>query len=86
MRAILSLLLIVVIGLIAAIWLGFIDIDKTREGKLPAIRAEGGQLPGFDVKTGGVGVGTTNRTVEVPKVGTEQKTVEVPVVKVDKAR
>ncbi|MBA3897587.1 MAG: hypothetical protein H0X36_10745 [Sphingomonadaceae bacterium] len=85
MRALLAIVLVVVIGLIAAVAFGLIDVNKTQEGKLPEVRAEGGQLPGYDVKTGEVQVGTTNTTVEVPKVGTETKTIAVPTVAVKKA-
>jgi hypothetical protein len=85
MRALLGILLIVVIAGIAAFALGFIDIDKTKDGKLPAIRAEGGQLPGFEVKTGKLEVGTKTTTVDVPNVGTHKEVIETPTVGVKKA-
>ena len=85
MRAILGLLLVVVLGLIAAFALGLIGVDKTRDAKLPEIKAEGGQMPGFDVKTADVAVGTTNTTVEVPKIETEKKSVAIPTLDVKKA-
>lgn len=85
MRAILGLLLVIVLAGIAAFALGFINIDKTKDGKLPAIRAEGGALPAFDVKTGGIEVGTKNTTVEVPNVGTHKETVQTPTIGVKKA-
>jgi hypothetical protein len=85
MRAILGLLLVIVIAGIAAFYLGFIDIDKTKDGKMPAIRAEGGQMPGFAVKTGSIDVGTKNTTVDVPNVGTHKETVQTPTIGVKKA-
>lgn len=85
MRAILGILLVVVIAGIAAFALGFLDVDKTKDGKLPAIRAEGGQLPGFEVNTGKLEVGTKNTTVEVPNVGTHKETIQTPTVGVKKA-
>lgn len=85
MRAILGILLVVVIAGIAAFALGFLDVDKTKDGKLPAIRAEGGQLPGFEVSTGKLEVGTKNTTVEVPNVGTHKETIQTPTVGVKKA-
>jgi hypothetical protein len=85
MRAILGVLLVVVLAGIAAFALGFINIDKTKDGKLPAIRAEGGTLPAFDVKTGGLEVGTKKTTVDVPNVGTHKETIETPTVGVKKA-
>ncbi|WP_293879987.1 hypothetical protein [Sphingomonas sp.] len=77
--------MVVVIAGIAAFALGFINIDKTKDGKLPAIRAEGGQMPGFDVKTGKVEVGTKKTTVDVPTVGTHKETIETPTIGVKKA-
>jgi hypothetical protein len=85
MRAILGFFLVIVIAGIAAFELGFINIDKTSEGKLPAIRAEGGQMPTFAVKTGSVDVGTKNTTVDVPNVGTHKETVQTPTIGVKKA-
>lgn len=85
MRAILGILLVVVIAGIAAFALGFLDVDKTKDGKLPVIRAEGGQLPGFEVSTGKLEVGTKNTTVEVPNVGTHKETIQTPTVGLKKA-
>jgi hypothetical protein len=91
MRAILLILIIAVVGLIAAIGTGFIDISQTREARAPsveasdgAIRAKGGQSPAFDVQTGSVGLGTREANVAVPTVTVkrESKGVNVPVVEV----
>jgi hypothetical protein len=85
MRAILGLLLVIVLAGIAAFALGFINIDKTKDGKLPAIRAEGGQLPGYQVSTGKLEVGTKSTTVDVPNVGTHKEVIQTPTVGVKKA-
>jgi len=86
MRPILIIVLVALVALLAAFGLGLIDIDQTKSGKLPEIKAQGGQLPGFDVKTGKVEVTTTNKTVDVPKVTTEKETVEVPTMEVEQAK
>ncbi|MDQ3287531.1 MAG: hypothetical protein M3Q42_04590 [Pseudomonadota bacterium] len=44
------------------------DVDKTQEGELPEVSAEGGQLPAYDVETADVDVGTRQETVTVPEV------------------
>lgn len=65
----------------------FIDVDQTKEAKLPDVdvTVEGGQAPEFDVKTGEVEVGTTEKKVLVPKVIMEEETVTVPTVDVKPA-
>ena len=84
MRAIFLILIVAVVGLIAAIYFGLLDITQTRSAKAPTIAAEGGkisatggQTPKFEVETGSVGVGTRAQNVTVPTV-----TVAVPVVEV----
>ena len=67
MRGILGVILVLVIALIAAFALGFINLDA-KGGKLPEIRADGGRLPNVDVQTGSVEMGTKNTTVAVPTV------------------
>lgn len=93
MRAIFVLLIVAVIGLIAAIQLGLINITQTQPATAPSvtaengvIRAEPGQTPAFDVETGTVGVGTREANVVVPQVEVTkgQATVKVPTVEVNK--
>lgn len=93
MRAIFVLLIVAVIGLIAAIQLGLIDIRQTQPATAPSviaengvIRAEPGQAPAFDVETGTVGVGTRETNVTVPnlEVTKAQATVNVPSLEVNK--
>jgi hypothetical protein len=75
MRAIIFILVIIVLLLLAGIGTGFIDINQIRGAKAPQISAtgngvtaKGGQAPAFEVETGSVKVGTTDKTVKVPKL------------------
>jgi hypothetical protein len=72
MRAVISVLILAIIVVIAAIATGFVKITNFR-GQPPAVTAtrnsvsvRGGQPPAFDVETGSVKVGTKNETVTVP--------------------
>jgi hypothetical protein len=91
MRAILLILILAVVGLIAALATGFLDVSQTREARAPtveasngSIRAEPGQSPAFEVQTGSVEVGTREANVAVPKVEVkrDQAKVAVPSVEV----
>ncbi|WP_299670267.1 hypothetical protein [uncultured Polaribacter sp.] len=78
-----------VITMMAATLLISCDIDQTKKTKLPGIDidvdASAGQLPSFDVDWAEVNVGTTTKTVKVPKVVIvmEEVEVEVPYIDVD---
>lgn len=72
MRGILVILIVVVLALIAAIALGYIDVSQTKKGALPSISVSGGQAPAFDVKTANVSVGTENHMVETPVVNVQK--------------
>ena len=78
---------IAVLAIIAAFAFGLIDIDQTKETKLPEVAVEGGQAPAFDVDTARVDVGTKSTDITVPKVdvGTTKEDIKVPTVNVDKA-
>ena len=84
MRSLLGLMLIIVLALVAAFALGFINLDA-RGGKLPTVRADAGALPTVDVKTGSVDFGSRKTTVDVPTMGTKKETVSVPTMSVKKA-
>lgn len=86
-RSGLIIAVVAVLAVIAAFAFGLIDIDQTKETKLPEVAVEGGQAPAFDVKTADVDVGTTNTSVEVPTVdvGTTREKVELPTVDVKTA-
>ena len=94
MRSVILILIIGVIGLIAAIHFNLIDISQSRPAALPQVEAQGGkvtarggQAPAFDVATGSVGVTRKDATVPVPKVTVqaERKTVNVPTIEVKRA-
>jgi hypothetical protein len=84
MRAILGLAVIVVLVLIVGLWLGLLRVDQTQQAELPKVSVSGGQAPKFDVQTAKVNVGTTQTTIDVPKVETEKKAIDLPKVTVDK--
>ena len=84
MRAILGLAVIVVLVLIAGLWTGLLRVDQVQQAELPKVSVSGGQAPKFDVQTAKVNVGTTQTTIDVPKVETEKKAVDLPRVSVDK--
>jgi len=60
---------------------GFWSAD-VKEGSLPDVdvSAKGGSLPSVDMDSKEVVVGTTQTTVDVPKVETEKKEISVPVI------
>lgn len=78
---------IAILAIIAAFAFGLIDINQTKETKLPEVSVQGGQAPAFDVDTAKVDVGTKNTDVTVPKVevGTTKAEIKVPTVDVQKA-
>lgn len=72
MRAIISILILVIIIGIALVATGYVRISNMR-GQPPALTATrnsvtvgGGKAAGFDVQAGSVEVGTENKTVTVP--------------------
>ena len=75
--AIILLLAVIVVGILFAT--GFWSAD-VKEGALPDVKVSGGELPGVDVDSKEVVVGTKETQVEVPKVTTEKETIDVPVV------
>lgn len=61
----------IVLVLVAVGLFTFVDIDQTREGRLPDVDVsvdDPGQAPGYGVETGDIDVGTQERTVTVPDV------------------
>ena len=73
MRAVILILIVVIVGVIAAIATGFLNINQVRGIEPPQVSAtqngltaQGGQAPAFEVETGSVRVGTSNATVKVP--------------------
>jgi hypothetical protein len=82
MRAIIFILIVAVLVVIAALATGLLDINQIRGARAPqlsathnGVTARGGQAPAFDVQTGSVKVGTTEKTMKVPTL-TVQKPAE----------
>ena len=67
------------------------NVEKKEEGEMPDLDVdveadyEEGELPEYDVNWADVNIGTTTKTVEVPKVVvvTEEEQVEVPSIDID---
>lgn len=83
MRAIITLLAIVVLLAIVGIATGFINLSG-HSGSMPRIAVEGGSMPGVKADVGSIDLGEKKTTVDVPKVSTTQKTVNVPTIDVKK--
>lgn len=87
MRGILALIGLVALGVVVLISIGMLRIDQQQGASLPSIsfNAKGGQLPKFKAETGEIGIGTTNKTVEVPSVEMKDRTVTLPTIEVKQA-
>jgi hypothetical protein len=89
-RAGIIIAIVAVLAIIAAFAFGLIDIDQTKETKVPEVSVQGGQAPAFDVDTAKVDVGTKNADIKVPTVdvdvGSTNADIKVPTVDVDKAK
>jgi len=85
MRAIVTILAIIVVIAIIAVATGFVNLHGNA-GTLPTVKVEGGQAPTVQANVGHIDVGSENKTVAVPKVDTVDKTVKVPTVAVHKAQ
>jgi len=85
MRALVTILAIIVVIAIIAIATGFVNLHGN-SGSLPTLKVEGGQAPTVQADVGSIDVGTKNATVAVPKVDTVDKKVKVPTVAVHKAQ
>lgn len=70
--------------IIAMLPLAACRVEQEREGELPDVDVEGGQLPRYDVDPVDVDVETERRRVEVPTgIETEERDVTVPDVDVN---
>ena len=72
MRFIGGLLIILLLVLAGGIATGFIDLQKTRDGRLPEIAVKEGALPKYEASVAKVEVGPRNETVEVPTVAVKK--------------
>lgn len=81
--------LLVSIAVATPILLASCKVDQKKEAELPEVDVDietaAGQLPSYDVDWADVNVGTTTKTVEIPKVVVvmEEEEVEVPYIDVD---
>ena len=77
-----GILAIILVG-IAVFALYFVDVDQTKEARLPEldvdVNVKDGQLPKFDVDTGSISVGTKKVDIEVPTADVKTKIVEIEV-------
>ena len=85
MRAILGILVLAVVVIVAMISLGMLNVNM-QPGALPTVKLEGGQPPAVKADVGEVGMGYTNKTIQVPTVVMENKVIQVPTVEVEKAQ
>ena len=86
MRAIVTLLVIVVIVGIVGVATGFFKFSGTG-GSLPKVAVSGGSLPSVNADSGSISLGTKKEAVSVPdvKVESKQTSVDVPTLAVKKA-
>ena len=85
MRFILALLGLAALVVVVMMSVGMMSVTQKSGAALPSIEVKGAKAPEFDVEVGKVGVGTVNKTVEVPTVTTTNKTIAVPVIEVERA-
>lgn len=78
MRAVVTILAIVVVIAIIAVATGFVNLHG-QSGSMPTVAVEGGALPSVKADVGSIDVGTKNQSVEVPKVSVSTKKSEVAV-------
>lgn len=85
MRGLLGLLVLAAVVVAALLWMGMLSVSM-RPGALPTVKLEGGKAPAVDAEVGEVGMGTVNKTIQVPTITMENKTIQVPVVEMEKAQ
>ncbi|NIJ07507.1 hypothetical protein FHS31_001103 [Sphingomonas vulcanisoli] len=78
MRAIVTILAILVIVAIIAVATGFVNIHGNG-GSMPQVAVQGGSLPQVQANVGSIDLGTKNETVSVPKVSVDNKETQVAV-------
>jgi hypothetical protein len=85
MRAIVTILAILVVIGIVAVATGFVNLHS-QPGSLPQVAVSGGALPKVSANVGSIDIGSKTKSVEVPRVdvGTTEKQVAVPTVQVNK--
>jgi len=79
----------IIIPILALALISSCNIKKEKEGELPDldvdVSADAGELPEYDVNWADIDVGTTTKTIKVPKpmIVMEEEEVEVPVIDFD---
>lgn len=84
MRAIVTILAIIVVIGIIAVATGYVNLHG-KAGTMPTVSVQGGSAPAVSADVGSIDVGSKNSSVDVPKIETVKKTVQVPTVEVHKA-
>ena len=82
-----AIIVAVALLIVALLFLtGFWRMNASGDLKAPEVSVKGGEVPNVDVDSKKIVVGTTETTVDVPKVETEKKTIDVPVVGVSEGK
>nr|WP_314442004.1 hypothetical protein [uncultured Sphingomonas sp.] len=75
MRAVILLLILLIVGAIALVATGFVNVNQTQPAQVPAVAVgsdgvvvKGGQQPKFQVETGRIEVGKGQATIPVPEI------------------
>ena len=75
MRAVILVLILLVVGAIALVATGFVNVNQTQPAEAPAVKVgsdglvvQGGQQPKFQVETGKIEVGTGQATSPMPEI------------------
>ena len=75
MRAVILVLILLVVGAIALVATGFVNVNQTQPAQPPAVAVgkdgvvvKGGQEPRFEVETGRIEVGSGKATIPVPEI------------------
>jgi hypothetical protein len=87
MRGLLVLIGLIALAVVVLMSVGMLNIQMEQGATMPTVtfNAKGGQLPRIKAETGSIGIGTTNKTVEVPTVEMKNTTVTLPTIEVKQA-
>ena len=75
MRAVILILMLLIVGAIALVATGFVNVNQTQSAQAPGVAVgsdgvvvKGGQNPKFEVQTGRIEVGSGKATIPVPEI------------------
>ncbi|WP_426265992.1 hypothetical protein [Sphingomonas sp. LHG3443-2] len=75
MRAVILILILLIVGAIALVATGFVNVNQTQPAQAPGVAVgsdgvvvKGGQKPEFEVQTGRIEVGSGKATIPVPEI------------------